>query len=124
MPSIQAKEKNIFQRITYNQSSPFSLLLVCEADSEGNHDTVGIAEVLPHTLHGCRALGYRQRADRVHVGRLRGDRVLGGAGGDDGGGGLLGDCRGGAADSILTRKVLQSKVQDGKCNECNYECSR
>ena len=102
MPSIQAKEKNIFQRITYNQSSPFSLLLVCEADSEGNHDTVGIAEVLPHTLHGGRALGYRQRTDRVHVGRLRGDRDLTGALG----GGLLGDCRGGAADSILTRKVL------------------
>ena len=110
MPSIQAKEKNIFQRITYNQSSPFSLLLVCEADSEGNHDTVGIAEVLPHTLHGGRALGYRQGADGVHIGRLRGDRILAGDCHR-----TLGDYLGGAANSGVTRKVLQGKVQEGEC---------
>ena len=50
------------RRKTYNQSSSLPFLLLCEADPEGDHDSFGITEVLPDTLHGGGALSYRQRA--------------------------------------------------------------
>ena len=97
-----------------------SLLLVVEADPVGDHDAVGITEVFSDALHGGRALRDWQRgADEVHVGRLRGNGVLTG----DGGIRSLGDYWGGAANSVVTRKVLQGKVQEVKCNKCNMDAA-